>query len=176
MQYYLSKKKIMFMLSCFVLAIISTVLFAAGIYTEEDIKHIKADVLNTSQIKTPQTESFYKEMLDIESNDFFIIDTNSTVIYSTDKWRENHGYTKDEVTKTNYFNYIHPKDLPYFLNALINFLENKETIYNIGPFRMTTKNESYTLFTADIKPIFDEHQHMSLLGVILHDVSVPVGE
>lgn len=160
------------------LAIFSTILFAAGINIDENEKildTVKTNILNEEEIENTQNEDFYRKKLKNEENEFFIIETDASVNFATESWIKSHEYNEKDIIGNNFFNYIHSKDLPYFANAIITFLDNKKTVDNIGPFRMITNNGEYTLFTANIIPLFDEQGDLALFGIILYDVSVPIG-
>ena len=76
----LTKRKLFIIATCIFLVTLSTILFLVG----EDQLHldhneIKADVLHEEEVSIIKDEPYYRELLEIEEDDFFILDTDILV-------------------------------------------------------------------------------------------------
>lgn len=173
---FLSQQKKFFILTFSFLLIAFTTIFIVSESTL-DINHndLQAFVLNNENLENAQSEEFYRELLNKETGDIFMLKKDTTIEFSTENWREDFGYYKDEIEGENFFTLIHPKDLPYFANEIVELVNSTERSDNIGPIRIKDYNGEYSLFIINAIPIVNEHNELVRIGLILIDVSLPLG-
>jgi PAS domain S-box-containing protein len=154
----------------------STVLFIIG-EGNLAINHndLKAFVLNDDAIKVAQSEEFYRNLLHNHEDDIFILKKDTTIQFSTEKWRESFGYSQAEVDGVNFFTFVHPKDLPFFANEMLELINEHTEKQSIGPFRIKDINGKYKLYMANGIPLTNKKEEIAGIGLILKDVSIPVG-
>lgn len=173
---FLSKQKKVFVLTFTFLIILFTSIF---IVTESslniDHNDMHAYILKEDQVESIQSEDFYRELLNNQTNEIFILKKDTTIEFSTETWREDSGYHKDELEGENFFTFIHAKDLPYFANEIVELVNTGEKVEGIGPIRIKDYNGESNLFIANAIPIMDEEGKMQRIGLILIDVSIPLG-
>lgn len=171
-----TKRKMFIIATCLFLVTMSTVLFLVG---EESLNvnshELKAFVLQDEQIDIVQNEDFYKHLLKTDESEFFILKKDTTIHYSTEKWRENFGYLLEDVEKKNFFTFVHPKDLPFFANVMVELVNEGTEHQSIGPFRIKDNAGQYKLYMADGIPLTDKHNDIVGIALILKDVSIPLG-
>ena len=80
-----------------------------------------------------------------------------------------------DLLKKNFFEFVHPLDLPFIANSIITVIDYKKIDDNMGPFRVKNKDGEYLLFMATVVPIYNEENKIIRLGLILHDISNPLG-
>lgn len=172
----LTKRKMFIIATCLFLVTMSTVLFIIG-EGSLNVHHddLKAYILNSDAIEATQSEEYYRDLLHNHEDTVFVLKKDTTIQFSTDKWRENFSYTKDEVDGINFFTFVHPKDLPFFANEMVELINEKMEKQNIGPFRIKDSNGKYKLFMGHGIPLTDEEDEIAGIGLILKDVSMPVG-
>jgi len=154
----------------------STVLFVIGEGNLSDHHDdLKAFVLQDEAIETTQSEDYYRELLHNHENDIFILKKDTTIQFSTDKWREKFGYIKEDIDGENFFTLVHPKDLPFFANEMVELVNDNHENSSIGPFRLKNSEGQYELYMAHGIPLSSEKHDIVGIGLILTDVSIPVG-
>ncbi|MFC1599830.1 PAS domain S-box protein [Patescibacteria group bacterium] len=173
---FLLKQKKVFVLTFTFLIIALTTAFVVG----ESSLNVNHDELHTfiiseHDMETVQSEEHYRELLNNQTDDIFILKNDTTIEYSGEEWREKFGYFSDEIDGENFFTLVHPKDLPYFANEIVNLVNTGERIDNIGPFRIKDYEDEYFLFIANAIPLVDEKGILQRIGLILIDVSIPLG-
>lgn len=172
---FLTKQKKAFILTFTVMIIVLTSIF---IVTESklnlDTNDLHAFIINHEELATVQSEDHYRELLQNQKDEIFILKNDTTIEFTTESWRDNFGYFKDDIKGQNFFTLIHPNDLPYFANEMIELVNKGTEIDGIGPFRVKNIDDEYHLFLANGIPIYDEHDEIIRLGLILIDVSIPL--
>lgn len=173
---FLSKQKKAFILTFTVMIIVLTSIF---IVTESqlNINHneLHTFVVQHGDMTTELSESDFRELLQNNDDEIFILKNDTTIEFSTESWRDNFGYYKEDIEGQNFFTLIHPNDLPYFANEMIELVNTGKEISGIGPFRIKDIDEEYHLFLANGLPIYDEHDELIRIGLVLIDVSIPLG-
>jgi PAS domain S-box-containing protein len=174
---FILKKRNVFILICALLIIISTSLFLIG-EKKFDINphHLKTHILSDIEIENMQSEDFYRDLIENHTDDLFILSTDLLIQSASSEWTSNSGYEKDELIKKNFFSFIHPKDLPFFANSMLLIVENEEKTGNIDPFRIKEESGSYSLYIATAIPLYNEHEEIVEIALILRDVSVPMDD
>jgi len=173
---FLLKQKKVFVLTFTFLIILFTTIF---VVTESNL-HVNHDdyhtfIIHEEDLAYQHSEEFYRELLNNQTDDIFILKKDTTIEFSSEEWREEFGYFVDEMEGENFFTIIHPKDLPYFANEIVKLVNTGERIDNIGPFRLEDYEGEYFLYIANAVPMFDEEGEMQRIGLILIDVSLPLG-
>ncbi len=162
--------------TCMFLVTMSTVLFVIG---EGNLafnqNELKAFVLTDEAVEITQSEEFYRDLLHNQEDAIFVLKKDTTIQFSTEKWRNSFGYSKEEVDGVNFFTFIHPKDLPFFANEMVELVNEHMEKQNIGPFRIKDINGKYKLYMASGIPLTNKEDEIAGIGLILKDVSMPVG-
>jgi len=174
---FLLKQKYLFILICAVLVIAATSLFSYGekhLNVEES--SMKTFVLNSENTEGVHDEAFYRKLINNPDHDFLILETDANIKFVSLKWREEFKYMDDDLLKKNFFQFVHPLDLPFIANSIITVIDYKKANENMGPFRVMNKDGEYRLFMAHVSPIFDDKEEkIIMIGLILHDISNPLG-
>lgn len=176
MNKYLSKQKKLFILTFSFLIILFTTIFIiseSSLNIDHDDMH--AYILNDEEAEHVQSEDFYRKLLNNQTDYIFILKKDTTIEFSTETWLKDFGYYKNEVDGKNFFTFIHEKDLPYFANEIVELVNTSEKNDGIGPFRIEDYNGESNLFIANAIPIYDEEGELIRIGLILIDVSIPLG-
>lgn len=164
------------MLICFVLIGLSTSLFLVSSNKfGVNPNHLKAHILSDNEIENVQNEDFYRKLTGNQTDNIFILNNDLLVQFISSGWAEDFGYEEYELIKENFFSLIHTKDLPFFANSMLTIMQERKTIENIGPFRIKDKSESYRLYMATAIPLYNKHDEIMEIAIILRDVSIPVG-
>lgn len=174
---FLTKQKKAFILTFTAMIIILTSIF---LITESKLNlnhnELHSFVMHHDETKEEMSENDYRNLLQHHDDEIFILKKDTTIDFTTESWRDNFGYFKEDIKGQNFFTLIHPNDLPYFANEMIELVNEGEIINKIGPFRVKDIDEEYHLFLANGIPIYDEHEELIRIGLILIDVSMPLGE
>jgi len=173
---FLLKQKYVFIAVCMILIILASVFFIIGEgqfnLNENDLKTF---ILNDEQIDTKQNEDTYRKVIDNETDEFLIMETDVMIKYISPKWLDEMGYDEKDIDNENFFTLVHPEDLPFIANSMIVVIDYKTVKDNIGPFRLKNKNDEYKLYMGQAVPIFNNQGKIVLIGFILHDLSNPLG-
>lgn len=173
----IQKNKVLFIVICLVLVSLSTYIFSVGTskfsFNSNDLK---AYTLQEHEIETVQSEDFYRDITHNHDNDFFVLKTDTLILFSSQKWRKKFGYEESEVNKNNFFSFVHAKDLPFFTNSMIRVIDNGQIEDNIGPFRLKSQSGEEILYMASAMPLFDKQGEIVSIILVLQDVSIPVGQ
>lgn len=162
----LLKQKYLFLGICAAMIIFSTGLFIISEnHLNFDGNDIKAYILNDEQANSEHDESFYRKLIKNENDEFLILTTDVMIKYAV----------KQDLINKNFFHLIHPLDLPFIANAMITVLDTRIIKNNIGPFRAKTHEDKYILYMAQAVPVFDNHGKIVLIGLVLKDISTPLG-
>jgi PAS domain S-box-containing protein len=132
---------------------------------------IKAYVLQEEDIKTNQTEAFYREMLENNKDDLLVLKDDTTVLLSSAKLAQNLGYSADEVKNQNFFSMVHPKDLPEVGNVFMGSSED-----NFGPVRIRHTDGSYTPYIISMDSFTNDLGERISITLLLTDTSQAIGE
>ena len=163
---FLLKQKYLFMGICAALILVSTAIF---VLSEKNFNFntndLKAYILNDEQLKEEHNEDFYREVIKNEGDDFLILKTDVMIEFAV----------AEDLKNENFFQLIHPQDLPFIANSMLIVLDTKTIKDNIGPFRLKDKDDKYNLYMAQAIPIFDNHGEVILIGLVLKDLSSPLG-
>jgi PAS domain S-box-containing protein len=172
MNQFIFKQKKLFILTFTILIVLFTIIFIVG-ESSLNIDHddIHAHVLNHEEIENVQSEDFYRELLNNESDYIFILKKDTTLEFTNDMWLEDFGYYKNEVKGKNFFTFIHEKDLPYFANEIVELVNTAEKIEGIGPIRIEDYNGENNLSIANLIPIQNDEGELIRIGLVLIDVS-----
>lgn len=174
-KFLLKQKKVFILTFTFLIILLTTTFIVSESNLNIDHNELQTFVIKHDDIETVQSEDFYREVLNNQTNEIFILKKDTTIEFSTETWREDFGYYKDELEGANFFTFIHPKDLPYFANEIVELVNTEEKIDGIGPFRIKDYNGEYSLFIANAIPLVDEEGELQRIGLILIDVSIPLG-
>lgn len=174
---FIVKQKYIFIVVCIALVVLSTGLFLISEY-KLDINgdDLKANILSDDQIEVVQSEDFYRDLIKNYDDDLFILKTDSLIHFSAESWRNDFGYSTEEVNNVNFFTFVHPKDLPYFVNSMLSVMQHGEKVDNVGPFRVKEKEGKYRLYMGTVLPIHNHDGEIVEIALTLRDVSVPVGD
>lgn len=170
----IQKNKVLFIVICLVLVSLSTYIFSVGTSKFSlNSNNLKAFTLQENEIETVQSEDFYRKIVHNYENDFFVLKTDTLILFSSPEWREKFGYEESEVNKENFFSFVHAKDLPFFTNSMIRVIDHGKTEDNIGPFRIKSESGKEMLYMAYATPLFNKKGDITLIILVLQDVSIP---
>jgi len=174
---FVLKQKYIFIAVCSALVVLSTGLFMIS-ESKLDLNHgdLKANILSEEQIDIVQSEDFYRKLIENHEDDLFILKTDSLIHFSSESWRNDFGYSTEEVNNVNFFTFIHPKDLPYFVNSMLSVMQHDEKVDNVGPFRIKEKEGRYRLYMGTVWPLHNQEGEIVEIALTLRDVSVPLGD
>ena len=174
---FLTKQRKAFILTFTVMIIILTSIF---VITESkldlNLNDLHSFILNDEALTTVQSEEHYRGILQNHKNEIFILKNDTTIEFATNTWRNNFGYQKENIKGNNFFTLIHPEDLPFFANEMIELINTEKIINGIGPFRLKDNEGQYHLYIADGIPLTNHDGKIVRIGLILIDVSAPLGE
>lgn len=132
-----------------------------------DIHHdeVKAFVLQEEAIETPQSETFYRELLDNDKDDILVLSKESNVKVASTEF--------DEIKDQNFFTLVHPDDLPEIGNA---FMEAEESGGTVGPVRLKTSTDEYKPYVISMESLENEAGEKISTALTLKDTSKAIGE
>lgn len=165
--------------TCMFLITMSSVLFIVGedkISIDVDHLDLQTFVLQHDQLEEPHDEVFYRHLIDNETSEFAIINSDRTIQFLTPHIEEAHEIYFEENKELNVLTLIHPKDLTEFVNTLVDYNKDPQERNGIGPIRIKTSSGTYINYILTLIPIFDEKGEKIASAVILKDVSKPLGE
>lgn len=174
---FVVKQKYLFIIVCIALVILSTGLFIIS-ESKFDINHgdLAANILSEEQIDIVQSEDFYRDLIGNHEDDLFVLKTDSLIHFSSESWRNDFGYSAGEVNNVNFFTFVHPKDLPYFVNSMLSVMQYDKKVENVGPFRIKEKEGKYHLYMGTVIPFHNQEGEIVEIALTLRDVSVPLGD
>lgn len=171
----LSKSKLLTLGVCLLIISITSILFIFG---EHKLNHddFKASVFEISGFEKTEDEDYYRKIVENYSDMIFILKKDATIHFLSENSSEKLDFSNDELKNKNLFNFIHPKDLPYFANNLIEIIHDQNKLSNIGPFRIQKSSGEYNMYMSDGYPLTSE-QNEEIIGIalILKDISKPLG-
>jgi len=171
----LTKSKLITLGVCGIIISITSILFIFG---EHKLNHddFKASVLEISGFETTEDEDYYRKIVENYMDMVFILKKDATIHFLSENTGDKLNFSNDELKNNNLFNFIHPKDLPYFANNLIEIIQDQNEISNIGPFRIQKPNGEYDMYMSDGYPLTSK-QNEEIIGIalILKDISRPLG-
>ena len=174
---FIVKQKYIFVIVCIGLVVLSTGLFLFSDYKFDiDGSNLKANVLAEDEIDIVQSEEFYRDLVGNDDDALFILKTDSLIHFSCESWRNEFGYSSEEVNNVNFFTFVHPKDLPYFVNSMISVMQHEEKVDNVGPFRVKDNEGKYRLYMGTVLPLFNHEGGIAEIALTLRDVSMPLGD
>ena len=172
----IQKNKVLFIIICLILVSLSTYIFSIGsAKLSLDSHDLKAFTLQDSDIEETQDENFYRDIVHNYEDDFFVLKTDTFIQFSSSQWKEKFGYEEHDVNKKNFFSFVHAKDLPFFTNSMIRVIDHGEAENNIGPFRLKSQSGEEMMYMASATPLFNKKGEIALIILVLHDVSIPIG-
>jgi len=174
-----TNRKMFIIATCMFLITMSSVLFLVGedkISVDIDNHDLQTFMLQSDQLKTKHDESFYRDLIENQTDDFAIVNSNRNIKFITPHLEEVHGIQLTDDKDLNALTLIHPKDLTEFANTLMDYNKNPQIRSSIGPIRIRTKAGNYISYVLTLIPIFDENNEKIASAIILKDISKPLGE
>lgn len=168
------RQKYIFIIISIALVLISTGVFMVG-ENHFFSDNMKAFVLNDEQIDTEHNEDFYRKLIENDTDEFLILETDVIIKFASKKWKIEMGFDGGEIMEQNFFSLVNAQDLPFIANSFIEVLDSGEINDDIGPFRLNNKNDENILYMAKAIPIFNEEKKIILIGIVLRDISNPLG-
>lgn len=132
---------------------------------------LQAFVLKDQEIETVQTEKFYRELLGNNDDPILILKKDAMIHFASDNFKHNLKYTGENLTNINFYNLIHPKDLPFVVEMMIDLLKNGKEMESMGPFRLKDTSGEYRMYISHTIPILNEDEEIVEIGNILKDVT-----
>jgi len=171
----LTKSKLISLGICLLIIILTSVLF---VYTDNKIdnKALQTSLIQFEKFETVYTEDFYREKIDNYEDSIIVLKKDANIHFISLDLEEMLSYPKNDLLKKNLFQFIHPKDLPFFANNLIEVIQENEISTGIGPFRIVDNNSNYNLFMADAYPLGNNESEFSGIGLVLKDITLPLGK
>ncbi|MBA4337155.1 hypothetical protein C0416_05305 [bacterium] len=174
-----TNRKMFVVAMCMFLVTMSSVLFMVGeekISIDNGTKALQTFILQDNQIEEEHDEAFYRQLIDKETEDFAIINSDRTVKFLTPHVEELHGIYSKDSHELNVLTLIHPKDLTEFANTLMDYNKDPKERSGLGPIRIQTSSGSYISYIITLIPIFDEDGEKIASAVVMKDISKPLGE
>jgi PAS domain S-box-containing protein len=168
------RQKYVFIIISIALVLISTGVFMVG-ENHFFSDNMKAFVLNDEQIDSEHNEDFYRKLIENDTDEFLILETDVIIKFASTKWKIEMGYDGGEIMEQNFFSLVNAQDLPFIANSFIEVLDSGEINDDIGPFRLNNKNDENKLYMAKVIPIFNKDKKIILIGIVLRDISNPLG-
>jgi len=174
-----TNRKMFVVAMCMFLITMSSVLFMVGeekLSIDNGTRDLQTFVLQDNQIEEPHDETFYRQLIGKETEDFAIINADRTIKFITPHVEELHGIYFKESQELNVLTLIHPKDLTEFANTLMDYNQDPKERSGIGPVRIQTSSGNYISYIITLIPIFDEEGEKIASAVVMKDISKPLGE
>jgi len=135
-------------------------------------------ILNDLNHKDDLNEDAYRKIINNNENDFIIVNTDRTFKFITPNLEKAHGYTLEEMKsgKINVLTFIHPKDLPAFSNILMEFHKKLETMSNVGPIRVKTKEGEFINYLITLIPFTNDDGERVGTAVIFKNIDNLLGK
>jgi len=138
-----------------------------AIGTHIDITHRRA-----LQEKLAQSEENLKEILKHTKDIIYRISPDNTLIYLSDSWETQLGYTIEEALNQSFNPYLHPKDKGR-LKDFFKSINHNNHYHTIKDFRLKHQDGTYHYFETTAKAIVENNTLKSYIG-LLRDVTKEV--
>lgn len=148
------------------------------IYGENSINKgdLQTSLITIDEFEKVQTEDFYREQIKNYNDSIIILKKDAMIHFLSQKIKDDLGYPDEELLNKNLFKFIHPKDLPFFANVMIDIILEKKIQSSIGPFRIKNIEGQYNMYMADGYPVgSNEIEEVQGIVLVIKDISEPVG-
>lgn len=150
---------------------------ALFIYGENKIEKndLGTSIIFFEDFEKIQTEDYYRKKIKNYNDSLIILKKDAMMHFISHDIKEQLKYEDEQILNKNLFRFIHPKDLPFFANNIIDIIQKKDLVPSIGPFRIKNNNGQYDMYVADGYPMGDTDDEVDGIVLIIKDISEPVG-
>lgn len=110
-----------------------------------------------------ESERKYRLLAETSIDFIFHIDKEGVILYCSPALEEILGYSKDEVEKTNFMNYIYPSDLPKAAEALQSVVSGKRLEHFV--LKTVSKQRNIVTLEINVAPLMEKGNVEGLQGV-----------